>query len=520
MASYQSDFGRTLDAYVETHDVEKIVNGALNLALRPMPAYPFNEMSRLLKLSAPTMRGITDVRASVALDAFARSCIVVTTTTAQGTFEGRAVLSSNASADAAESGARFVNDALSSILIQRDPIDQGDIDASIKREIGRYVSRAGATANALAVRRAALATSLAVSRAGATRKKNALYEHISDLATRTEESFRIPTPIYTLLSGGDCASNDLPVRAVQIVPYGAKTFTDARKLTLRLVEAVQVLSSLRMGRSATGGGLTPHTASSTEECLELIRRAAKVIGANKYVALAIDVDGANLYREGNSDEEPHYDLGYKVVTRSEEKVAEEEEEAEEDVLDHEEEVHVLEPRRFAERLLEWCRTYDVRLLTDPFACIPRAMNEWQALRNGVAEGEEDARRANVTVAARSLVRVPPNVLPASLREGRYHAVHFSLNDHDTLTEAIREVYELQSNDAIVIIDDDVRYAGDAYAADFAVATRCDMIRIQGMFGESQRSTTARLQRIEANLLNTKGASKRRTYVGGACFVRR
>ncbi len=83
-----SSFTEELQAYVVEHDLEAKVNTILNRALRDTPNDPFAVLSRLIKLEAPSLRGIISTEARVAFDAGARPAIEVTVGTARGVCSG------------------------------------------------------------------------------------------------------------------------------------------------------------------------------------------------------------------------------------------------------------------------------------------------------------------------------------------------------------------------------------------------------------------------------------------------
>ena len=106
--------------------------------------------------------------------------------------------------EALQAAAAFVNDAVRSVLYQKDPTDQASVDAMLEAALKKHVVRLQAEVEAQqddeemdlkaeeeaerrcalqirAARQAVLATSIAVSRSGAKRKELSLYRHLAEL---------------------------------------------------------------------------------------------------------------------------------------------------------------------------------------------------------------------------------------------------------------------------------------------------------------------------------------------------
>ena len=113
---------------------------------------------------------------------------------------------------------------------------------------------------------------------------------------------------------------------------------------------------------------------------------------------------------------------------------------------------------------------------------------------------------HMKICADSLLRVPEFQLPASLKEGRYHAANFRLTDYVTISDAIQAVCEYQSKNVKVVLDHNTQQQS-SFLADFGVALRCNMIHVRGSIGLSQQNVLKRLQSIETESMG--GGSKKK-----------
>lgn len=514
-------FGAKLAQYLSQHKIEDKVNDAVNLALRNLPEYPYEEIARVLKLQS-------EVKLSLKASATAiRPGITVIASTVQGHFEStvsffdceyinsqsdaRLMETSSCSVLAAQkieidsevlsSILDFVNEILSLRLKRIDPIDQVEIDRIMKEELEKFAPT-GSKEKHFA-QKAVLATSMAISRAGASRKKTSLFEHISDIAERTDEKFVIPLPLISMLVGGTKSRNDLAVSEILSCPSGYKTFSEAFLASRQLERSLQIISPQQMGRLERGG-FTPFWTCGVDQALSFVHEAIALCKCSDKMCLAMEISGETFFQQrGDEDENnAYYDLGLNARDETKNDDKEDEEEDQSENIDR---VTKQSPEQFLETIKLWCKKYGIRVVIDPFVTNVDAMRYWSALKKSSAE-------LDMTICADSLLRVPEFKLPASLKEGRYHAANFRLTDHVTISDAIKTVCEYQSKNVKVVLDHNAQYS--SYLADFGVALRCSMIHVRGSVGLSQQNVLKRLQSIEAECKGGGASSKKKRGSGG------
>ncbi|HEV8257835.1 MAG TPA: phosphopyruvate hydratase [Casimicrobiaceae bacterium] len=247
---------------------------------------------------------IRTVHAREILDSRGRPTVEVDATLDDGSF-GRASVPSGASTGSAEAHelrdgdpARYaglgvqkavanVNGEITRALRGTDSADQRRLDDRLRELDGTsQLQRLGANAT--------LGVSLAVCRAAAASRGQALYERIADLA---EVRPRLPLPMTNILSGGLHAARGMDVQDFLAVPMRAASIDAAIHLIARVRSAATEVSRERGLPTllADEGGLSPGCETgraALELMVESIERAGLMPGED--VSIAIDVAATAL----------------------------------------------------------------------------------------------------------------------------------------------------------------------------------------------------------------------------------
>ena len=247
---------------------------------------------------------IRTVHAREILDSRGRPTVEVDATLDDGSF-GRASVPSGASTGAAEAHelrdgdpARYagfgvqkavanVNGEIARALRGTDSADQRRLDDRLRELDGTpQLQRLGANAT--------LGVSLAVCRAAAASRGQALYERIADLA---EVRPTLPLPMTNILSGGLHAGRGMDVQDFLAVPMRAASIDAAIHLMARVRAAATEVSRERGLPTllADEGGLSPGCETgraALELMVESIERAGLVPGED--ISIAIDVAATAL----------------------------------------------------------------------------------------------------------------------------------------------------------------------------------------------------------------------------------
>lgn len=191
---------------------------------------------------------------------------------------------------------RGVLKAISNIKELIAPAIKG-INVFKQREIDSIMIEADGTENKRRIgANAIMGVSVAVARAAANYLKIPLYRYIGGVSGRV-----LPVPMMNIINGGLHADNNLDVQEFMIVPYGAKSFSDALRMGSEVFHKLK--SILKKGGYSTSvgdeGGFAP-SLKAHEEAFDLICQAIKDAGYEPGVdiGLAIDVAASNLYEKG------------------------------------------------------------------------------------------------------------------------------------------------------------------------------------------------------------------------------
>ncbi|KAG7397537.1 hypothetical protein PHYBOEH_000540 [Phytophthora boehmeriae] len=279
-----------VEAYVAEHSLESSLNDVINQVVASRPEDPFLMLSSLLYARATAKRGIFYVQVCEVLDASGEPTVLVRLHTGKGVFEGcccaeaGGIKDSQCSSrglgdDSNDVGARIpsskqryggrgytkiaaiAQERLMEKLVGQEPTEQGTLDdilQALEAIVGRNVS---------------LAASLAICQAGAKYADVSLREHISRLQELPSESLCVPMPIFSIVNGGNYASNKLFAQEILLTPTSAVSFADALQIGVEFNIALrEQLEARGIGFTNYGafGGFAPQL-QTLEEIFQVLR---------------------------------------------------------------------------------------------------------------------------------------------------------------------------------------------------------------------------------------------------------
>ena len=146
---------------------------------------------------------------------------------------------------------------------------------------------------------AILAVSMAVCKAGALESNLPLYEYIAELAD--SKGVTLPIPQMNVINGGMHAGIKNDFQEHMIVPFGAKTYSDALRMCSETYHTLKKNLKEKLGNSAIlvgdEGGFVPPL-KSIDERLKFISEAIEELGYSKEFGLAIDAAASEFYDKG------------------------------------------------------------------------------------------------------------------------------------------------------------------------------------------------------------------------------
>ena len=185
-----------------------------------------------------------------------------------------------------------VNNVIAKKIIGHDCTKQKEVD-ELMIELDGTPNKSNLGANAI------LAVSMAVCKAGALESNLPLYEYIAELAD--SKGVTLPIPQMNVINGGIHAGIKNDFQEHMIVPFGAKTYSDALRMCSETYHTLKKNLKEKFGNSAIlvgdEGGFVPPL-KSIDERLKFISEAIEELGYSKEFGLAIDAAASEFYEKG------------------------------------------------------------------------------------------------------------------------------------------------------------------------------------------------------------------------------
>ena len=185
-----------------------------------------------------------------------------------------------------------VNNIITKKIVGQDCTKQKEVD-ELMIELDGTPNKSNLGANAI------LAVSMAVCKAGALESNLPLYEYIAELAD--SKGVTLPIPQMNVINGGMHAGIKNDFQEHMIVPFGAKTYSDALRMCSETYHTLKKNLKEKFGNSAIlvgdEGGFVPPL-KSIDERLKFISEAIEELGYTKEFGLAIDAAASEFYDKG------------------------------------------------------------------------------------------------------------------------------------------------------------------------------------------------------------------------------
>ncbi|MBU0472343.1 MAG: phosphopyruvate hydratase [Nanoarchaeota archaeon] len=177
---------------------------------------------------------------------------------------------------------------IAELLVGKDVTNQKEIDfLMIQKDGTENKSRLGANAM--------LSVSMACARVAAKEKGMPLFRYLNTLIGRT---MKLPTPFLNVINGGQHADNPIDFQEYMMAPQGS-TFAESLQIGAEIYH--QLKKELKKQGLSTSvgdeGGFAPNL-ENYEAPLKLIMDAARELGYEKKVKLALDVAASSFYKDG------------------------------------------------------------------------------------------------------------------------------------------------------------------------------------------------------------------------------
>jgi len=252
------------------------------------------------------MTEIIDIKAREILDSRGNPTVEVDVIVACGAV-GRAAVPSGASTGKREAlelrdnrskryGGKGVAGAVKNVMEEISPVVRG-MDAADQKELDACMIEMDGTSNKAKLgANAILGVSMAAARAAALAFGLPLYRYLGGINARY-----LPVPMMNVINGGAHAANNLDIQEFMILPFGAKSISQAVQMGAETFHALKKILKDKGLNTAVGdeGGFAP-SLKSNEEAIIFIISAIKSAGykPGKDIGIALDSAANEFYKKG------------------------------------------------------------------------------------------------------------------------------------------------------------------------------------------------------------------------------
>jgi enolase len=411
------------------------------------------------------MTEIIDVRGREILDSRGNPTVEVDITLASGA-TGRAAVPSGASTGTREAlelrntrskryggkgvqnAVKNVNTTIANAIVGLDAADQTALDRAMI-ELDGTDNKAKLGANAI------LGVSMAAARAAAQAFGLPLYRYLGGVNART-----MPVPMMNVINGGAHAANNLDIQEFMIIPFGAKTMSEAIQMGAETFHALKAILKKKGLSTAVGdeGGFAPNL-NSNEEALSYILEAITAAGyaPGKDIGLALDAAASEFYKQGK------YELKSEKLSLSPEEMI-----------------------SYYTKLLE---KFPIFSIEDGLA--EQDWKSWELMTEQLDEV--------IQLVGDDVFVTNPKILAKGIEEGVANAILIKLNQIGTVTETLEAIEMARLAGYGTVISHRSGETEDSFIADLAVAVNAGQIKTGSLSRTDRVAKYNQLLRIEEEL---------------------
>ncbi|PHT46717.1 Enolase [Capsicum baccatum] len=278
-----------------------------------------------------------------------------------------------------------------------------------------------------------------------------LHKHIADLSGQT--SPLLPVPVFTLISGGKHAGNDLAIQEIMILPVGSNTFEEALQMGSETYHHLKAVITEIHGAHGCNVG--------EDDGLDLVQKAIVRTGYNEKIKIAIGVT-ATEFCIGTK-----YDLDFKTPNKSGQNFK-----SGQDMID---------------MYKELCTDYPIVSIEDPFD-----KEDWEHVKYFTNLGI-------CQVVGGDLIMSNPKRIERAIQENACNALLLKVNQIGTVTEAIEVVKMAKDAQWGVVISQRSGETEDSFISDLSVGLATSQIKAGAPCRGERLAKYNQLLRIEEEL---------------------
>ncbi len=411
------------------------------------------------------MTEIVDVKAREILDSRGNPTVEVDVIVACGAL-GRAAVPSGASTGKREAlelrnkrakryGGKGVKTAVQNVMrviapavSGMDALNQADLDNTMI-ELDGTANKSKLGANAI------LGVSMAAARAAAAAYEQPLYRYLGGVCAHY-----LPVPMMNIVNGGAHAANNLDIQEFMIIPFGARSVSQAIQMGAETFQALKGLLKKKGLNTAVGdeGGFAPDL-DSNEAALKFILAAIKAAGyvPGKDIGLGIDAAASEFYRNKK----------YLLISENKKLTAGE-------MID------------YYENLVD---KYPILSLEDGLA--EQDWDGWGRLT--------DRLGGSIQIVGDDIFVTNPGIFAKGIEEGVANSILIKLNQIGTVSETLQAIEMARQAGYTTVISHRSGETEDTFIADFVVGVNGGQIKTGSMSRSDRVAKYNQLLRIEEEL---------------------
>ena len=299
-----------------------------------------------------------------------------------------------------------------------------------------------------------LAVSMAVKKLSSKIRKIPLYKNFL-----VKNNFSLPYPLMNIINGGVHANNGLQIQEFMIRPDGAKSFSQAIKMSFLVINNLRkILKNMKLSTSVGDeGGFAPMI-SSNSQALDLIVKSIKMSGFinGKDISICLDVAANELFRKKKY---AIHSKKFQTVSKS-----------------------ISEYKKMIKK-------YKIKSIEDPFA-----ENDWLSWNKFMAETNNKIQVVGDDLYVTNLERLKVGFLNQSS-----NSILIKLNQIGTVTETIEVIKFAHNIGFNTIISHRSGESEDTFIADLSIGTNSNQLKSGSLCRSERVAKYNQILRIEENL---------------------
>ncbi len=302
---------------------------------------------------------------------------------------------------------------------------------------------------------AILGVSMAASRAAAQALDIPLYRHLGGLNT-----IFLPVPSMNVINGGAHAGNNLDIQEHMVLPVGAKSFSEALRMSAEVYHQLGKILEKEFGPAGTNigdeGGYAPPMVN-LEKPFDLIWKAIEECGYQKEMALGMDAAASEFYEP----KKKKYDLAGKMYASS----------------------------KLVDIYEDLAKQYNIVSIEDPFH-----EDDWDGFIN-ITKAIGD----KVQIVGDDLLVTNTDMLKKSIQKNACNALLLKVNQIGTVTESMDASNMAFRNGYGVMVSHRSGETEDTFIADLTVALNTGQLKSGAPCRSDRTAKYNQLLRIEEDL---------------------